>query len=137
MKKRLTKIVQELEEDLAENLYEKKPFNEVLEICKEKLDSSCFSGTGKNTWVLEDCQDAIKEALRLPEIAPKTYAAHVVRLAPNPSYVYVYIKELSTTKPAVVPRKMQSSLKGKNIKVQCIKDENGETFRYERPKIYS
>lgn len=137
MKKRLTTIIQELEEDQNESIYEKKTFDEALQICKDKFDASCFTGKGKNTWVSADCIESVKDALRIPEIAPSVFEGIVVRIAPNPSYVYCYINALQAVFPCVVPRRMQSSMLRKKIKVHRIKDETGETFRYEKPKIYS
>lgn len=136
MKKRLTTIIKELEDDPNEVHYESKSFEEVLEICKDKFDPACFTGAGKNTWVAADCQDDLKDALRIPEIAQELLQAIVVRLAPNPSYVYCYVANLQKTVPVVVPKKMQKRMLHKKIKVQRIQDESGETFRYEQPRIH-
>lgn len=137
MKKRLTTIIKELEDDPNEIHYESKSFEEVLEICKDKFDPACFTGSGKNTWVAADCQEELKDALRIPEIAPEILEGLVVRLAPNPSYVYCLVQgKLKKVVPVVVPKKMQRIMLHKKIKVQRIQDESGETFRYEKPRIH-
>ena len=137
MKKRLTTIIKELEDDPNEVHYESRSFEEVLEICKDKFDPACFTGTGKNTWVAADCQEDLKDALRIPEIAQELLQGIVVRLAPNPSYVYCFLQKLKKVVPVVVPKKMQRRMLHKKVKVQRIQDESGETFRYEKPRIYA
>lgn len=136
MKKKLTTLIKELKDDAQELHFEEMEFTEALALCKDKFHDSCFTGKGKNTWVSEDCQEQIKDALRIPEIAPKLLQGEVVRLANNPSYVYCKVSDRDVVVPVVVPKRMQKSLLHKKIKVQLIKDDTGETFRYDRPRIH-
>lgn len=127
-KKRLTQIINEVDTEFT--------FKECLEICNEKLDTSMLSGKGKNTWINESGQEILKLALLAPEIVPKHMKARVIRLAPNPSYVYAILQEKKTTVPVVVPRRFQKSMLGKKILLEEISDATGSSFRYVKEKLF-
>ena len=55
MKKRLTKIAEE------NNVQ----FTDLLKLSDEKLSPSMVTGAGKNTWISEDGQEILLEAMRL------------------------------------------------------------------------
>jgi hypothetical protein len=111
-------------------------FEEALEVANKCLSNEMLTGKGKGTWVNEDGQDILDGAIEIPEIYPKHYYGRVVRLAPNPSYVYANIEELNKVVPCVVPRKTQSLMLHKRISIEEIKDNSGSTFRQMKIKPF-
>jgi len=111
-------------------------FEEALEVANKCLSKEMLTGKGKNTWVNEDGQQILEGAIEIPEIYPKHYYGRVIRLAPNPSYVYAYIDELKKSVPCVVPRKMQAQMMSKRISIEEIKDTSGSTFRQIKTQIF-
>lgn len=111
-------------------------FEEAVKIANNCLSKEMLTGKGKNTWVNEDGQEILEGALEIPELHPKHYYGRVVRLAPNPSYVYAHVDELNRVVACVVPRRNQSTMFGKKIKIEEIKDNSGSTFRQAKTKIF-
>ena len=111
-------------------------FDMAMEVATDCLSDEMLTGKGRNTWVNEDGQEILKCALEIPEEYPKHYYGTVVRLAPNPSYVYAYIEELEQSVPCVVPRKFQETLLGKKISIEEIKDIFGSSFRQIKQKSF-
>ena len=109
-------------------------FEEALEVANKCLSNEMLTGKGKNTWVNEDGQEILQGAIEIPEIYPKHYYGRVVRLAPNPSYVYAHIVELNKVVACVVPRKTQPQMMSKKISIEEIKDNSGSTFRQIKTK---
>jgi len=105
-------------------------FDEVLQMAKSKLSEEMLTGRGRNTWVDEEGQAILMESMYINEIVPKHYRGRVVSHAPNPSYVFAYIKELSIKVPVVVPRKYRNTMKGKTITIEMIEDVRGRSYRY-------
>jgi len=111
-------------------------FDEALNIAKNSLPAEMLTGKGKATWVSEEGQDLLAAAIDVPELHPKQYKGTVVRLAPNPSYVYANVEELGRVIPCVVPRKFQSRMLKKSITIEEIKDASGSTFRQVKQNIF-
>ncbi len=126
-KLRLTKIAKESEVE----------FDKALEIAQQELPKGSLTGKGRNTWVAQEAQEVLIELLEVPELHTKKYRGGVVRLAPNPSYVYAYINDLKKTIPCIVPRRFQKQMLGKKIDIEQIQDKKGSTFRYVKHKIYA
>ena len=105
-------------------------FDEVLKLAQSKLSAEMLTGRGRNTWVDEEGQSILMESMYINEIVPKHYRGRVVSHAPNPSYVFAYIKELSMKVPVVVPRKYRNTMKGKTITIEMIEDVRGRSYRY-------
>lgn len=107
------------------------PFEEAFDLAKSKLAAEDLTGRGKATWVSEDGQAILEEALDIPEIVPKHYKARVIHGAPNKNYVYAYIKEISKKVPVVIGRLfVNKCLIGKNIDVEAIADNKGVSYRH-------
>ena len=104
-------------------------FEHAFKIAKKCLSEEMLTGKGKNTWVNEDGQEILEGAIEIPDAYPKHYYGRVVRLAPNPSYVYADVKELKKVVACVVPRKFQSQMLHKRISIEEIKDASGSTYR--------
>ena len=96
-----------------------------------------LSGRGKNTWINEDGQEILNVALIVPEIVPKHHKGQVIRMAPNPSYVYAKVREMQAVIPVVVPRRIQKTLLGKMISIEEITDKVGSSYRYVREKLFN
>ena len=126
-KLRLSKIAEE----------SKVEFDKALEIAQQELPKGSLTGKGRNTWVAQEAQEDLIELLEVPELHTKKYRGGVVRLAPNPSYVYAYINDLKKTIPCIVPRRFQKQMLGKKIDIEQIQDEKGSSFRYVKHKIYA
>ena len=122
MKKRLTEIAKE-------NNIE---FTDLLQLSAEKLSPSMVTGAGRNTWISEDGQEILLEAIEVPEATAAHINAKVLKVAPNQKYVYAYVREDKTKIPVLVPKKLSQRLVGKNITVEVIEDVNGVSYRYRR-----
>lgn len=119
-KTKATELAKELEVD----------FLTISTIIEENVSNSDISGKGKNTWLTEDAVSIVKDKLEIPELIPTYYTGMVTHEAPNPNYVYVYLKELGKRVPVVVPRRFKGKLKGKQVKVEEITDNAGSSYRY-------
>ena len=115
MKVKLTKLAKENEVT----------FEEAMDLAKEKLPEDSLTGKGKNTWVNEEGQEILARAFEIPEIVPKYLKGKVMHAAPNPHYVYAYIKELSKKVPVIQGKRYMGKLLGKNIDIEAIQDNKG------------
>tara|TARA_R100000353_G_scaffold109046_3_gene78339 strand:- start:2330 stop:2701 length:372 start_codon:yes stop_codon:yes gene_type:complete len=105
-------------------------FDKLLQLAQSKLSQEMLTGRGKNTWIDEEGQSILIESMYIEEIVPKHYRGKVVSMAPNPSYVFAYIKELSMRVPVIVPRRYRNTMKGKTITIEMIEDVRGKSYRY-------
>tara|TARA_Y100000385_G_C13013917_1_gene602944 strand:+ start:689 stop:1075 length:387 start_codon:yes stop_codon:yes gene_type:complete len=119
-KTKATALAEELEVD----------FLTISTIIEENVSEDDISGKGKNTWLTEDAVSIVKDKLDIPELVPAYFTGQVTHQAPNPNYVYVYLKELSKKVPVIVPRRFKGKLNGKTIKVEEITDNAGSSYRY-------
>jgi hypothetical protein len=120
MKVKLTKLAEENEVT----------FEEAMDLAKEKLPEDSLTGKGKNTWVNEEGQEILARAFEIPEIVPKYLKGKVMHDAPNPHYVYAYIKELSKKVPVIQGKRYMGKLLGKNIDIEAIQDNKGVSYRF-------
>ena len=105
-------------------------FDKLLQLAQSKLSQEMLTGRGKNTWIDEEGQSILMESMYIEEIVPKHYRGRVVSTAPNPSYVFAYIKELTMKVPVIVPRRYRNTMKGKTITIEMIEDVRGKSYRY-------
>tara|TARA_R100000231_G_scaffold67969_1_gene54430 strand:- start:751 stop:1122 length:372 start_codon:yes stop_codon:yes gene_type:complete len=105
-------------------------FDKLLQLAQSKLSQEMLTGRGKNTWIDEEGQSILIESMYIEEIVPKHYRGKVVSMAPNPSYVFAYIKELAMRVPVIVPRRYRNTMKGKTITIEMIEDVRGKSYRY-------
>jgi hypothetical protein len=119
-KTKATALAEELEVD----------FLTISTIIEENVSEDDISGKGKNTWLTEDAVNIVKDKLDIPELVPNYFVGKVTHQAPNPNYVYVYLKELNKRVPVIVPRRFKGKLNGKTIKVEEITDNAGSSYRY-------
>tara|TARA_Y100001972_G_C7603777_1_gene302577 strand:- start:175 stop:546 length:372 start_codon:yes stop_codon:yes gene_type:complete len=105
-------------------------FDKLLQLAQSKLSQEMLTGRGKNTWIDEEGQSILIESMYIEEIVPKHYRGKVVSMAPNPSYVFAYIKELCMRVPVIVPRRYRNTMKGKTITIEMIEDVRGKSYRY-------
>lgn len=110
-------------------------FEEAMEIAKDKLPEDYLTGKGKNTWVCEEGQDILIEAFDVPELVPKFLHGIVKHNAPNPHYVYAYIKEIGKKVPVVISKYFKDRLVGKQIDIEAIQDNKGVSYRHAPKKI--
>lgn len=122
MKKRLTQIAKE-------NNIE---FKELEDLAKSKLSSNMITGKGKNTWISEDGQQILDQAIEVPEGVAKHITAVIVRRAPNQRYLYAYSKDINKVIPVLVPRRYVKNLMGKLVSVEVIEDVRGSSYRYRK-----
>lgn len=120
MKVKLTKLAEENEVT----------FEEAMNLAKQKLPEDSLTGKGKNTWVDEEGQEILAKAFEIPEIVPKYLKGKVMHDAPNPHYVYAYIKELSKKVPVIQGKRYIGKLIGKNIDIEAIQDNKGVSYRF-------
>tara|TARA_B100000424_G_scaffold233955_3_gene197592 strand:+ start:4095 stop:4472 length:378 start_codon:yes stop_codon:yes gene_type:complete len=107
-------------------------WDEILALAKEKLSEDMITGVGKNTWISEEGQEILTEAIDVPEATPAHYKGQVIKVAPNKKYVYVYIREAGMKVPVLVPKKLAKKLVGKQILIEAIQDVSGTSYRYRR-----
>ena len=106
------------------------PFEEAMEIAKDKLPEDYLTGKGKNTWVCEEGQEILVEAFEVPELVPKYLKGKVLHAAPNPHYVYAHIQEIGKKVPVVISKYFVDRLVGKQIDIEAIKDNKGVSYRH-------
>tara|TARA_R100001463_G_scaffold22131_4_gene53121 strand:+ start:2705 stop:3076 length:372 start_codon:yes stop_codon:yes gene_type:complete len=107
-------------------------WDELLALAKEKLSDDMITGVGKNTWISEEGQDILADAIDVPEAIPTHYKGQVLKVAPNKNYVYAYIREQTIKVPVLVPKKLSHKLVGKMILIEAIRDVSGTSYRYRR-----
>jgi hypothetical protein len=92
------------------------PFEEALDLVFKELEEEMVTGRGKGTWINDNGQRVLDEFISMPVL----YRGPVLQQAPNPSYVLVYVKELSKKVAVKVPRRMQGKVtKGKLIYLEA------------------
>jgi len=105
--------------------------DELVALAHSKLSKSMISGKGgKGLWINEGGQEILEKAIYVPEVVPKHYDGIVVRLAPNPRYVYAYIDEIKKSVPVCVPKVARKRMYSKKINIESIEDNAGTSFRY-------
>lgn len=119
-KTKLTKLAEELNID----------FLTAMTIVEQTVPEDDVTGKGKNTWLTESAVRALKDELEVPEIIPNYLVGKVTHQAPNPNYVYAYIREIDKRVPVIVARRFMGKLQGKEIKIEEIKDNEGSSYRY-------
>ena len=105
-------------------------FEEAMQVAKDKLPEDYLTGKGKNTWVSEEGQEILDEAFDVPELVPKFLHGVVKHAAPNPHYVYAYIKEIGKKVPVVISKHFKDRLVGKRIDIEAIQDNKGVSYRH-------
>tara|TARA_R110000751_G_scaffold27406_5_gene72296 strand:- start:116 stop:517 length:402 start_codon:yes stop_codon:yes gene_type:complete len=127
-KLRIDRLAKELEID-ADSL---------LLLANEKLADEMMTGKLKTTWIDEEGQEILRDAIDISECIPKHYNGYVIKSAANPSYVYAFIDEIKSKVPVIIKRRWRGKLTGKNILIEEIKDINGKSYRHrERHHIKS
>ena len=104
----------------------------LLALAKEKLSEDMITGVGRNTWISEEGQDILADAIDVPEATPAHYKGKVLKVAPHKKYVYAYIRENSRKVPVLVPKTVSTTLVGKTILIEAIQDVSGTSYRYRR-----
>jgi hypothetical protein len=113
-KKKLTDIAEEYEIS----------FEQAQDLVSNNLEEDMVTGRGKNTWISESGQIVIEEIIPINVI----YRGKVMHVAPNPRYVFVYIRELGGKVPVQIPLRRISNLVGKVIHVEA--DNKGSEPKY-------
>ncbi len=125
MKTKLTKLIKDYNVE----------FDEALQIAQNKLPQEEITGKGKGTWIGEEGVKILDEAFDIPEIVPKHYRVKILQECPNRCYNWAFIKEIEKRVPVLIPRRVWGKLIGKIVNVECIADENGESYRYIHTRI--
>tara|TARA_R110000765_G_scaffold178597_1_gene284131 strand:- start:4051 stop:4428 length:378 start_codon:yes stop_codon:yes gene_type:complete len=100
-------------------------FDEAMEIATLQLEEDMLSGKGKNTWVNEAGQDIIDSYVPIPQV----YRGRVIGTAPNPRYIYVYVKEMVKKVVVSIPARMlNKSFKDKYVYIEA--DNSGEETKF-------
>ena len=100
------------------------PFEEAQELVFKHLEEETVTGKGKNTWVNEVGQVALDDIIAMPVL----YRGKVLTSAPNPSYVIVYLKDITRKVPVKIPLRFKDKLVGKMVYVQA--DTSGDNVKY-------
>ncbi len=101
------------------------PFEEALDLVFKELEEEMVTGKGKNTWINEDGQRVLDEFISMPVL----YRGPVLYEAPNPSFVMVYVKELSKKVPVRIPLRFKGNFsKGRIVYFEA--DNSGDTPKY-------
>ena len=54
-------------------------WDELLALAKEKLSEDMITGVGRNTWISEEGQEILADAMDVPEATPAHYKGQVIR----------------------------------------------------------
>jgi hypothetical protein len=101
------------------------PFEEALDLVFKELEEDMVTGKGKNTWINEDGQRVLDEFISMPVL----YRGPVLYEAPNPSFIMVYVKELSKKVPVRIPLRFKGTFpKGKVVYLEA--DNSSDTPKY-------
>ena len=100
------------------------PFEEAQELVFKHLEEETVTGRGKNTWVNEVGQVALDDIIAMPVL----YRGKVLSQAPNPSYIMVYLKDITRKVPVKIPIRYTNRLTGKMVYVQA--DTSGDNVKY-------
>ncbi len=120
------KNVKEIAEELGKSV------DEVIRLVTEKVPKGNYRKNRDKMWVDEEGEALLKLAVEIPLAVPKRFEATVVRLAPNPHYVYAKIHGRDGVVPVVIPRRFAGKLMSKSIVIDAIQDASGQTtYRHE------
>ena len=101
------------------------PIEEALDLVFKELEEDMVTGKGKNTWINEDGQRVLDEFISMPVL----YRGPVLSEAPNPSYIMVYVKELSKKVPVKIPLRYKGTFpKGKVVYLEA--DNSSDNPKY-------
>jgi|TARA_R100000458_G_C8223751_1_gene207365 hypothetical protein len=100
------------------------PFEEAQELVFKHLEEETVTGRGKNTWINEIGQAALDDIIAMPVL----YRGKVLSQAPNPSYIMVYLKDITRKVPVKIPIRYTNRLTGKMVYVQA--DTSGDNVKY-------
>jgi hypothetical protein len=101
------------------------PIEEALDLVFKELEEDMVTGKGKNTWINEDGQRVLDEFISMPVL----YRGPVLSEAPNPSYIMVYVKELSKKVPVKIPLRYKGSFpKGRVVYLEA--DNSSDNPKY-------
>jgi hypothetical protein len=101
------------------------PFEEALDLAFKELEEEMVTGRGKNTWINEDGQRVLDEFISMPVL----YRGPVLQEAPNPSFIMVYVKELSRKVPVRIPLRYKGRFtRGKVVYLEA--DNSSEPPKY-------
>ena len=101
------------------------PFEEALDLVFKELEEDMVTGRGKNTWINDDGQRVLDEFISMPVL----YRGPVLSEAPNPSFIMVYVKELSKKVPVRIPLRFKGTFpKGKVVYLEA--DNSSDTPKY-------
>lgn len=107
-----------------------KTFDELHQLKLDKLVAGEYTGSGRNTWLIEEAAEKLRLAVELPPAVPTVLDARVLHDAPNPNWVYAIIQDVNGKRPVAIPRRLRGKLSGKPIKVHAITDATGTTYRH-------
>lgn len=99
-------------------------FEEAKDLAFKNFDENWITGKGKNTWVTAEGQAMLDELVPIDII----YRGRVVSEAPNPNFVIVYVKELTSRVPVKIPLRYRGMLNDKIIHIQA--DNSGRAPIY-------
>ena len=103
------------------------PFEEALDLVFKELEEDMVTGNGKNTWINDDGQRVLDEFISMPVL----YRGPVLSVAPNPSYIMVYVKELSKKVPVKIPLRYKGSFsKGKVVYLEADNSTDNPKYNW-------
>ena len=103
------------------------PIEEALDLVFKELEEDMVTGKGKNTWINEDGQRVLDEFISMPVL----YRGPVLSEAPNPSYIMVYVKELSKKVPVKIPLRYKGSFpKGKVVYLEADNSTDNPKYNW-------
>jgi hypothetical protein len=105
-------------------------FTEAQQIVYQHLEESMVTGKGKNTWISENGQIIFDDFVTMPIY----HRGQVKRAAPNPNFVYVFLKEQAIVVPVrKMGRSSNKSLVGKFIYFQQADKSENTTYTQIKP----
>ena len=103
------------------------PFEEALDLVFKELEEDMVTGKGKNTWINDDGQRVLDEFISMPVL----YRGPVLSEAPNPSYIMVYVKELSKKVPVKIPLRYKGAFsKGKVVYLEADNSTDNPKYNW-------
>jgi len=96
------------------------------------LEEDMVTGKGKNTWINEQGQDL----LDMLSPMPIRYRGKVIANAPNPRYIYVYIRELPAKVAVLVPPQLKGRLLGKMVYLEATNEGDTTIYKYIKTPLY-
>lgn len=108
-------------------------WDEALKLRDTKLETSEWTGKGKNTWLTPQAATKIELAADIPPAVPDVLYARHVRNCNNPQWIRAKIEGFTgnpSTYDILIPRRLYGKLEGKRFPIHAITDEKGTTYRY-------